>query len=152
VTDTDEAWRNHPYTPGRGARPGSFTPPAAVADCGPRGPVWRAAIQLFDAGFYWEAHERLEAIWNAHGRRGPSAVLMRGLIALCAAAVKRRQGRLQRVAALCARARGCFAEASGEIPRWRLDPLRLDRCVADLARAEPAEPATVLHAQPVGPA
>src|SRR5262245_16702088 len=33
------------------------------------------AIDLFNHGFYWEAHEAWEALWHAAGRRGLAADL-----------------------------------------------------------------------------
>jgi hypothetical protein len=50
-------------------------------------------IDLFNRGFYWEAHEAWEAVWVGAGRKGPVAELARGLIKLAAAGVKVRQGR-----------------------------------------------------------
>ena len=46
---------------------------------------------LFNAGFYWEAHEAWEALWHAEGRRGVTAELLKGLIKLAAAGVKVRE-------------------------------------------------------------
>jgi predicted metal-dependent hydrolase len=48
-------------------------------------------IALFNAGYYWEAHEAWEALWMAHGRSGPTADMLKGLIKLAAAGVKIRQ-------------------------------------------------------------
>lgn len=50
------------------------------------------AIDLFNLGYYWEAHEAWESLWNAAGRTGPVAVLLKGLIKLAAAGVKSREG------------------------------------------------------------
>ncbi|MEO6809260.1 MAG: DUF309 domain-containing protein, partial [Isosphaeraceae bacterium] len=30
-------------------------------------------VALFNAGYYWEAHEAWEGLWHAHQRRGPTA-------------------------------------------------------------------------------
>jgi uncharacterized protein len=51
------------------------------------------AIDLFNHGFYWEAHEAWEALWHAAGRRGATADFLKGLIKLAAAGVKVRQGK-----------------------------------------------------------
>ena len=48
-------------------------------------------FRLFNAGYYWEAHEAWEALWHAEGRLGPTADLLRGLIRLAAAGVKIRE-------------------------------------------------------------
>lgn len=49
------------------------------------------AVDLFNSGYYWEAHETWEAIWHAYGRRGPEATLVKALIKLAAAGVKARE-------------------------------------------------------------
>ena len=50
------------------------------------------AIDLFNAGFYWEAHEGWEGLWIAAGRTGVQADFIKGLIKLAAAGVKAREG------------------------------------------------------------
>lgn len=49
------------------------------------------AIDLFNAGFYWEAHEAWESLWIAAGRAGVIADFLKGLIKLAAAGVKARE-------------------------------------------------------------
>jgi len=49
-------------------------------------------VDLFNHGFYWEAHEAWEALWHAAGRTGMVADFMKGLIKLAAAGVKAREG------------------------------------------------------------
>jgi hypothetical protein len=48
-------------------------------------------VDLFNHGYYWEAHEAWEAVWNAAGRRGPVASFLKGLIQLAVVGVKVRQ-------------------------------------------------------------
>ena len=50
------------------------------------------AADLFNHGFYWEAHEAWESLWHAAGRRGPVATWLKSLIKLAAAGVKAREG------------------------------------------------------------
>jgi len=50
-------------------------------------------IDLFNHGFYWEAHETWEQVWIACGRSGREADFLKGLIKLAAAGVKFREGR-----------------------------------------------------------
>jgi predicted metal-dependent hydrolase len=52
------------------------------------------AIDLFNHGYYWEAHEEWEQLWHLAGRTGPTADLLKGLIKLAAAGVKLREGRM----------------------------------------------------------
>ncbi|MES2790917.1 MAG: DUF309 domain-containing protein [Planctomycetota bacterium] len=48
--------------------------------------------RLFNAGYYWEAHEAWEGVWIAVGRAGLVADFVKGLIKLAAAGVKVREG------------------------------------------------------------
>jgi len=49
-------------------------------------------IDLFNHGYYWEAHEAWESLWHAAGRQGQMADFLKGLIKLAAAGVKAREG------------------------------------------------------------
>lgn len=49
-------------------------------------------IDLFNGGYFWEAHEAWEGLWVACGRRGPTAAYLQGLINLAAAGFKARWG------------------------------------------------------------
>ncbi len=59
---------------------------------------WRASpdylygIDLFNRGYYWEAHEAWEGLWVACGRQGPTATYLQALINLAAAGFKARWG------------------------------------------------------------
>ena len=59
---------------------------------------WRASvdylygIDLFNHGFYWEAHEAWEGLWVACGRQGLTATYLQALINLAAAGFKARWG------------------------------------------------------------
>lgn len=53
---------------------------------------YRHGIDLFNHGFYWEAHEAWESLWHAAGRKGRLADFLKGLIKLAAAGVKAREG------------------------------------------------------------
>ncbi len=46
------------------------------------------ALDLYHAGYLWESHVYLEALWNAHERRGNVADFMKALIKYAAAGVK----------------------------------------------------------------
>jgi predicted metal-dependent hydrolase len=45
-------------------------------------------FDLFNRGFFWEAHEAWESLWHANGRKGPVADFLKALIKLAAAGVK----------------------------------------------------------------
>ncbi len=99
-------------------------------------------VELFNAGYYWEAHEAWESLWHAHGRRGPTATLLKGLIKLAAAGVKIREGRVSGARSLAKRAADHFAEALLEAGSPQLG-LKLDHCIEHahfLADAPPVDP------------
>jgi uncharacterized protein len=58
-----------------------------------RSPFYLRAIDLFNHGYYWEAHESWESLWHACGRKGVLADFLKGLIRLAAAGVKVRERR-----------------------------------------------------------
>lgn len=55
-----------------------FDPSRARSDA-----EWNRAIELFDAGYHWEAHELFEARWRGTVAP-PVRALLRGLVQLCA--------------------------------------------------------------------
>jgi hypothetical protein len=80
--------------------------------------VYRYGIDLFNHGFYWEAHEAWEALWHAAGRRGAIALWLKALIKLAAAAVKLREGNAYGAAHHARRSQQLLAELKreGEAP------------------------------------
>ena len=104
----------HPTSDPRGHSFGHSEPPAQPLD-----PTsWRTnanylyAIDLFNHGFYWEAHEAWESLWHAAGRTGQTADFLKGLIKLAAAGVKAREGRAAGVRQHAERARELFQEVA----------------------------------------
>jgi hypothetical protein len=71
-------------------------------------------LDLFNAGFYWEAHEAWEGLWHACGRRGTTADFLKGLIKLAAAGVKHREGQPRGVASHACRAADLFRAAGAD--------------------------------------
>jgi Uncharacterized conserved protein len=49
-------------------------------------------IDLFNYGYWWEAHEALEAVWVAAGRQSETGLFIQGLIQVAVAHLKRLQG------------------------------------------------------------
>ena len=81
-------------------------------------PTYLRGVLLFNAGYYWEAHEAWEALWHAHDRAGPTADVLKGLIKLAAAGVKVRQGQPRGVSTHARRAAELFESvARGGVPR-----------------------------------
>jgi uncharacterized protein len=59
---------------------------------GPGSLQFLRGVALFNAGYYWEAHEVWEGLWHAYGRHGILADVVKALIKLAAAGVKVREG------------------------------------------------------------
>jgi hypothetical protein len=70
---------------------------------------------LFNHGYYWEAHEAWEGLWQACGRRGIEADFLKGLIKLAAAGVKCREGRADGVRRHAARAAELFGQVRSRV-------------------------------------
>ncbi len=76
-------------------------------------------LDLFNHGYYWEAHEAWEGVWHAAGRTGPVASFIKGLIKLAAAGVKVREGRSEGVRRHARRAKELFLEVAQGLPSPR---------------------------------
>ncbi len=94
-------------------------------------------VDLFNAGFYWEAHETWEALWHAAGRTGTTADFLKGLIKLTAAGVKVRQGMPRGVAAHAAGAADLFRQTESALGGGdvRYCGLRLAELLANTVQA-----------------
>jgi hypothetical protein len=93
------------------------------------------AIDLFNHGYYWEAHEAWESLWHACGRSGRVADFLKGLIKLAAAGVKVREGRRSGVIGHARAAAELFRHAATAQERMlglsRDDLIRFAESVAD---------------------
>jgi uncharacterized protein len=103
-------------------------------------PDYLFGIDLFNFGFYWEAHEAWEGLWHAAGRSGEVADFLKGLIQMTAAGVKVRQGVPAGVVSLAAGAGALFRRA-GRRRLLGLDVAELVEFVDDLAARPPSRPA-----------
>jgi hypothetical protein len=111
-------------------------------DRGARSRAFLRGVELFNAGYYWEAHEAWEALWHAYGRTGATAGVLKALIKLAAAGVKVREGQEHGVRTHASRAARLFGSARREAGRRQLG-LDLDQCVeraAEIARNPPVDP------------
>jgi hypothetical protein len=75
-------------------------PPALNAERWAESADYLFGIDLFNHGYYWEAHEVWEGLWHACGRSGRIGDMLKGLIQLTAAGVKVRQRMPRGVAGL----------------------------------------------------
>ncbi|MEQ8230238.1 MAG: DUF309 domain-containing protein [Gammaproteobacteria bacterium] len=70
----------------RGENVGTFEPGSWA-----RNECFLFAVDLLNHGYWWEAHEALEALWVAAGRHTPEGYFLQGLIQLGVAMLKRHQ-------------------------------------------------------------
>lgn len=122
----------HPIRDPRGHSYGAAEPEAialAPADWA-RSTAFLYGIDLFNHGYYWEAHEAWEGLWRAAPDPEATAML-HGLIKLAAAGVKARSGNLRGVARHAAGAAELFRPL--ERPLYGLDPQILRNAAVELA-------------------
>jgi predicted metal-dependent hydrolase len=113
-------------------------------------------LDLFNHGYYWEAHEAWEALWHAVGRGGLLGDFLKGLIKLAAAGVKAREGRPAGATRHARRAEALFlktAKRMGAEPSAAEDRLMgfsLEELIA-IARRLAENPPSVPLRDPVPP-
>ncbi len=104
----------------------------------PENVTYLYGIDLFNHGYYWEAHEAWESLWHGAGRRGHTADFLKGLIQLAVAGVKVRQGQAQGVIGHARRAAELFAATADAVDESAeyFAGLRLSDLIAAAASAE----------------
>lgn len=73
------------------------------------------ALDYFNHGFYWEAHEEWERLWRASGPDTPVGKFLKGLVKLSAAGVKVRENSIHGVRRHAASAGEVFADVAAEV-------------------------------------
>lgn len=133
MTDSNNAnFPPYSYVPGHFPHP--ISDPAghsfgmSVPKAEPIDPAnWQASseylrgIELFNHGYYWEAHEVWESLWHAADRAGPIADFLKALIKLAAAGVKVREGNSAGVSAHARRAEQLFRQVAQAHPALATD-------------------------------
>jgi hypothetical protein len=100
---TDRPFPSYRFVPGKAPHPTrdqdghSYNkPPVRLAPFDPEDwytcEEYLYGIDLFNHGYWWEAHEALEAVWAAAGRRTETGLFIKGLIQIAAAHLKWFQG------------------------------------------------------------
>lgn len=88
----DFPFPRYAFIPGKNAHPRTQREIHAMPEVPlPSAPAY--AADLFHRGFFWEAHEVWERLWNEAGRKGKEADRYKALIHLAAAGVKAREGK-----------------------------------------------------------
>lgn len=113
------------YTPGETSKPDDDTLSRAKALVPARfdefvpfdHPALRYGFALNDAGYFWEAHEILEAVWQAAPKGGRDRILLRACIQIANAGLKQRLGRERAVTRLLAEAKAELSELASRTPK-----------------------------------
>ena len=99
----DIALPMHAHTPTTGSVPDlvplemakRLAPAAVVAAEWKKNKTYLYGHDLMRAGYYWEAHEVWEAVWQVAGANSPERVLLQALIQGANAQLKRKMGRFE---------------------------------------------------------
>lgn len=104
----------HPFADPLGHRFGHDLPEAQVPDPErwAESLHYLVGIDLFNHGYYWEAHEAWESLWHVCGRRGVMATFVKALIQWAVAGVKAREQCAEGVAKHARRAKELFEETA----------------------------------------
>jgi hypothetical protein len=112
------------YIPGQGVHPdkdpqGSHLPEIPVGEPVFSPQTWHRsqpylyAIDLFNLGYWWEAHEVLEKLWMQNGRTTPVARTLQGIIQMAAALLQESKGNPRGASRLFVRGRANLEAGSG---------------------------------------
>ncbi len=127
----------HPIRDERGHSYGQVEPPCPrpTSDDWQRCEPYLWGFDLFNHGYYWEAHETWEAVWHACGRTGTMADLVKGLIKLAAAGVKAREGSSEGVRRHLHRAAELFENVTRDVHPGSRQLGLVPQALAQLARS-----------------
>jgi uncharacterized protein len=111
-----------------------------VAPDTPAAEAWRYGVDLFNARFYWEAHEAWEAVWRATSRGSTAYLATKGMIQIAASFLTLHMRRVEASRRLALRGAELLERARAGSGRYRQVDLA---AVARLARARMVQPAGV---------
>ncbi len=127
-------------------------PVAAEASLSSDAFLW--GLDLFNHGYYWEAHEAWEGLWQVADRDGPLRMLFKGLILLSAAGLKIRERKNAAAARHAKRSAALFRQLPDRAFERALgmSPAALAGCAeaairipADLQATAPGQPQPVFN-------
>lgn len=133
----------HAYVPGLNARHGddwfdgvkaTAVPGMSVAELG-RSRAFAAGRAYLEAGYFWECHEVLEAVWMALPERTPERAIVQAMIQLANARLKLRMARPRAALRLCDIVEKHLAEAEAANPALAVDRAALSNLVAETREA-----------------
>lgn len=111
----------HPYVPGQNPRhpedlfdviKASVTDDMAL-DALQHTAAWRAGLAYFEAGYFWECHEVLEAVWMRTPDGSPEREMTQAIIQLANARLKLKMGKPRASRRLCAMVHGHLVHCAG---------------------------------------
>lgn len=114
---------------------------APVSDPSFASDAFRWGADLFNHGYYWEAHEAWEPLWRAARRGDPRRALLKGLILMAAAGVKAREGKPAACTKHAGRAAALFRRVAAQAPDLEgldLGPACLGRHAEAVSRQPPS--------------
>ena len=135
----DRQFPAYAYLPGRYPHPvrhplgHSYLSPEPSTQGALNSEAFRWGIDLFNHGYYWEAHEAWEALWQEAKGTPQHRPLYKGLILLAASGVKVREGKAQAARRHSARAVATLRKLSAASDGAFASALGMS--VADLAAA-----------------
>ena len=114
----EKSFPTYAYLPGKHPHPvrdpGGHSyrnePVTVAVDAALGSDVFRWGIDLFNHGYYWEAHEAWEPLWHAAKQSTQHRQFFKGLILLAAAGVKIREGKWVAAARHATRAAALFRQ------------------------------------------
>ncbi|WP_084569638.1 DUF309 domain-containing protein [Mesorhizobium sp. LNHC229A00] len=114
--------------------------------------VFLWGIDLFNHGYYWEAHEAWEPLWQAAKQSAQHRLFFKGLILLAAAGVKIREGKRVAAARHATRAAGLFRQVV-RVPGglWEKALGMTPAALAEHAQAIVAYPVVLREPKPAQP-
>lgn len=107
----------HPFRDPRGHsydRRTSRTPKILVPERWADNRTYLLAIDYFNAGYYWEAHEEWDRLWRVSGPDTTVGRFLKGLVKLSAAGIKVRENSIHGVRRHAASAGEVFADVAAE--------------------------------------
>lgn len=106
----------HPYRDSRGHSYGrkNRTVRPLVAESWADNRSYLLAIDYFNCGYYWEAHDEWERLWRASGPDETVGRFLKGLVKLSAAGIKVRERSIHGVRRHAASAGEVFADVAAE--------------------------------------
>ncbi len=108
-------------------RKGNRAPKALAAEKWAENRTYLLAMDLFNHGYYWEAHDEWERLWRASNPESIVGKFLKGLVKLAAAGMKVRENSIHGVRRHAASAGEVFADTAAESGSDHYCGLELER-------------------------